>query len=67
MAMSTGEQMEEGTSGAPIVGLAWPDVATTSQMEVAQPEPSSMWVAAIAVGQTEEGTPKASLADVAMG
>jgi hypothetical protein len=30
VAASTGEQMEEGMSGAPMADVAWPSVATTS-------------------------------------
>ena len=35
MAASMGEQTEEGASGAPVVGVAQPGVATTSQAKVA--------------------------------
>ena len=37
MVASTGEQTEEGTSGAPVVGVAWLGVAMMSQVEAAQP------------------------------
>jgi len=39
MAVSTGEQAEEGVSGAPVAGAARPIVSSTSQAEEARPEP----------------------------
>ena len=50
MVVSMGEQAEEGMSGAPVVGVAWPSVATMSQAEAVQPEPSSMRVDTPTVG-----------------
>ena len=41
MAVSMGEQMEEDASGVSMAGVVQPGVATTSQAETAQPEPSS--------------------------
>ena len=42
VAVSTGEQVEEGTSGAAVAGTAQPVVSSTSQAEVARSEPSSV-------------------------
>ena len=67
MAASIGEQTKEGTSGAPVVVVAQPGAAMTSQAEAAQPKPSSVRVAASLAGWMEEDVPEASLADVAIG
>ena len=67
MAMSMGEQAEEGASGAPVAGAVWPVVSLTSQAKVARSEPSSVQVAVSAVGRTEGGAPEASFADVVIG
>ena len=67
MAMSMGEQAEEGASEAPMVGGSWPVMSSTSQAEEARPEPPSVQVSMSAAGWTEWGTPKASLTDVAIG
>ena len=67
MAMATGEQAEEGASGAPVAGAAWPVVSSTSQAEEAQLEPLSVQVAVFAVGRMEGESPEASFTDVATG
>ena len=60
MVASMGEQIE-------VVGVAQSGMAMTSKAEAVQLEPSSVRVAVSAAGQTEEGAPEASLADVVMG
>ena len=42
MAVSMGEQAEEGVSRVLVAGAAWPVVSSTSQAEAARPEPSSV-------------------------
>ena len=64
MVASTGEQAEEGASGAPMKGVVRPGVATTSQAEAAQLEPSSALVAASLAGWMEENAPEASMANM---
>ena len=58
MAMSMGEQAEEGVFGALIMGTARPVVSLTSQAEEARPEPPSVQVAVSAVGQMEGAHPR---------
>ena len=67
MATSMGEQVEEGTSRAPMAGAAWLVMSLTSQAEAVQPEPLSVQVAISVVGWMEGGAPKASIVDVATG
>ena len=50
MAASTGEQKEEGASGAPMAGVARPVMSTTLQAKATRPEPSSVQVAVSAAG-----------------
>ena len=67
MAMSMGEQVEEGASRAPIAGAAWLVVSSMLQVEEAWPEPPSVQVAASAAERMEGGAPKASFVEVAIG
>ena len=41
-ATSRGGKVVEGMSRVPVVGMVWPSVAATSQVETARPEPSSV-------------------------
>ena len=50
MAVSIGEQAEEGAFRAPVVGVAWPIVSSTSQVEEARPEPSFVQVVVSTAG-----------------
>ena len=67
IAVSTGEQVEEGTTRTPVAGVVPPVVSSMSQAEEARSEPPSMQVAMSMVGRMEEGAPKASFMDVVMG
>ena len=40
MAVSMGERAEEGSSGAPVAGAAWPVVSVAGQTEGGAPEAS---------------------------
>ena len=59
--------MEEGASGALVVGAAWPVVSSTLQAEATRPEPLSVQVAVSMAGRMEGGAPEASFVDVAIG
>ena len=59
--------MEEDAIEASVVDMARQGATATSQAETAQLEPSSVQVATSTMDRMEEGTPEASLLDVAMG
>ena len=60
MAVSMGEQAEVGAFGAPMAGAARPIMSSTSQVEAARSDMSSVQVAMFTAGRTEEGAPEAS-------
>jgi hypothetical protein len=65
VATSKGEQTEEGASRAPVADVAWPGVATTSQVKVAQLEPPSAQAVTSVAGWIDGGTSRAPMAGVA--
>jgi hypothetical protein len=52
--VSTAGQMDEGVSRTPKADVAWLGAVTSSEAEVAQPEPSSVQASTSVAGQTEE-------------